>query len=255
MSTDKKTIKWYNSHAKAYLDHVRDPKDSPYHSLYEKPAMYSLLPDLTNKKVLSLGCGSGEDSHHLKTKGAKESVGIDISRELIKSASQTYRDCEFHEMDMEKLDFPDEEFDFAYSSLAIHYIENWTIALKEVYRVIKPDSYFLFSCEHPIDSAMTRIETESEKQNVLMVKRDKATNKETIIGDYLTHGIIGDKNWDVTRWHKSISEICQEISDSGFVITNIVEPIPLPEMEKVHPSNYLKLLKIPYFLIFKLKKL
>src|SRR5580693_730079 len=61
MPTDKQTIEWYNQHAGDYTRHVRNPDKSVYHSLYEKPAMYKLLPDLHGKTILSIGCGSGED--------------------------------------------------------------------------------------------------------------------------------------------------------------------------------------------------
>ena len=162
MSTDLKTIDWYNKHASDYTEHVRNPKDSIYHAYYEKPAMYSLVPDLAEKIVLSLGSGSGEDSSHLKSLGAKRSVGIDIAEELVKIAQASHPKCEFHVMDMEKLDFPDESFDFVYSSLALHYIENWTQVFDEVWRILKPGSYFLFSCIHPIRSAM--IETKSDEK-------------------------------------------------------------------------------------------
>src|SRR6266850_4009521 len=150
MSTDKNVIKWYNDNAEEYVKHVRNDKDSVYHTYYEKPAMYDLLPDLANKTVLSLGCGSGEDSEYLRKIGAKKSVGIDISEKLIEIAKLSYSDCEFLAMDMEKLNFPEESFDLVYSSLAINYIEDWTNVFKEVYRVLKPNSFFLFSCGHPV---------------------------------------------------------------------------------------------------------
>ena len=82
MSTDRRTIKWYNNFAQEYTDHVRDENDSIYHSLYEKPAMYNLLPDLKGAKVISIGCGSGEDCNQLQKRGAKV-TGIDISDGLI----------------------------------------------------------------------------------------------------------------------------------------------------------------------------
>ncbi|TSC57032.1 MAG: methyltransferase type 11 [Parcubacteria group bacterium Gr01-1014_18] len=105
MSTDPKTIAWYNDNSQQYSEHVRNPEESLYHAYYEKPAMYALLPDLKGKKVLSLACGSGEDSHYLKTMGAEISCGIGISEKLIKIAKFSYSDCDFKVMDMEKLDF------------------------------------------------------------------------------------------------------------------------------------------------------
>lgn len=91
MPTDPKTLDWYNEHAQGYADHVRNPDDSVYHSLYEKPAMYALLPDLSGKSVLSLGCGSGEDSAYLKKQGAAKSIGIDLSPALIEIAKRIPR--------------------------------------------------------------------------------------------------------------------------------------------------------------------
>ena len=43
MSTDERSARWYTQHAEEYTKHVRNPDESIYHSLYEKPAMYELL--------------------------------------------------------------------------------------------------------------------------------------------------------------------------------------------------------------------
>jgi ubiquinone/menaquinone biosynthesis C-methylase UbiE len=186
MSTDEKTINWYNENAQNYAVHTKSPTDSIYHAYYEKPAMYKLIPDIQDGQVLSLGCGSGEDSSHLKKLGAKRSVGIDIAEELIKIAKVHHTECEFHTMDMEQLDFQDGEFNFAYSSLALHYIENWDIVFHEVFRVLKSNSYFLFSCQHPLRSAM--VETKSDDngyEKQIAIIKDKSSEQFKIIGDYL----------------------------------------------------------------------
>jgi ubiquinone/menaquinone biosynthesis C-methylase UbiE len=168
MSTDKKTIDWYNQNAHIYTAHLQNQTDSVYHAYYEKPAMYSLVPDIKEKHVLSLGCGSGEDSKYLKSFGAKKSIGIDISKNLIKIAQINHPECEFYEMNMEQLDFTNDSFDFVYSSLALHYIEDWTIVFQEVFRVLKPNTYFLFSCQHPIISAMMSEKIDENKSNKLI---------------------------------------------------------------------------------------
>lgn len=254
MSTDRKTIDWYNKHAAEYAEHVRNPESSPYHSLYEKPAMYSLIPKLNGVRVLCLGSGTGEEAQYFKKAGAKESIGIDISKNQIQIASKSYPDCKFLVMDMEKLDFQNNSFDFAYSSLAFHYVESWTAILEETYRVLKPGSYFIFSCGHPISTSMQESENESEKFYQLTITKDKRTDDANIVGDYLTHRPVVQGDWDVTNWHKPIGEMCQEILQSGFEIVEVVEPKPLEEMQKVAPFDYKKLSKIPEFLIFKLKK-
>ena len=261
MSTDKKTIKWYNSNAKEYTKHVRDKNDSVYHSLYEKPAMYKLIPNIRGKKVLSLGCGSGEDSSYLKKKGASKSIGIDISNGLISIAKESYSNCDFSVMDMEKLNFSNKSFDFVYSSLAIHYIKDWTKVFKGVYRVLKFNSFFLFSCGHPIQTAMVVSKNDDvEKIKQLGIIKNKITGKTKIVGDYLNINkldvkVTHNKSCSVTIWHKSISEIVKEARNAGFLIESFIEPKPLQKMKSISFKDYEKLNKIPNFMIFRLIKI
>ncbi len=114
---------------------------------------------------------------------------------------------------MEQLDFPDSSFDFAYSSLALHYLKDWTQAMAEIYRVLQVGSSFIFSAGHPIYSAMT-ITEDDDKRRVRMLAdiKHKDTNTAEIIGDYFTRRKIDNptSGMDVTTWHKSISEIVAE---------------------------------------------
>jgi ubiquinone/menaquinone biosynthesis C-methylase UbiE len=253
MATDETTVQWYNEHADEYTHHVRNPDESVYHSLYEKPAMYALLPDLQGKSAISIGCGSGEDAHYLKAQGAEQVVGIDISSSLIDIAKNSYPECDFKVMDMEKLDFDDESFDFAYSSLALHYLEDWTDALSEAYRVLKRGSNYLFSCGHPLYSSL-EITQDDDDVIVRELSRTKDKKLDTVsaVGDYFTHRSITFNGW--TTWHKPIDEISAEIAKSGFVIAAIHEPHPLPKMKEISPKDYDTLVKMPNFIIFKLLK-
>lgn len=258
MPTHKKTIAWYNENAKKYTAHVRNPKESVYHAYYEKPAMYNLVPNIKNKKVLSLGCGSGEDSFHLKKLGVKESIGIDISKELIKIAKESHPECRFEVMDMEHLKFPASSFDFVYSSLAISYMKNWTKVFKETYRVLKPNSYFLFSCGHPVRYAMESVGDQTNHISKLEIVKNRKTKKITITGNYLGSmklGVgLGGLNDTVVTWHKSFGEISSELSSAGFLIEKIIEPKPLKRLKNIRPETYKKLNKIPEFVIFRLLK-
>jgi ubiquinone/menaquinone biosynthesis C-methylase UbiE len=254
MSTDERTVKWYNDHADEYTQHVRNPDESIYHSLYEKPAMYDLAPDLKDLAVISLGCGSGEDCNHLKQVGAEHVAGVDISSGLIDVANSSYPECEFRVMDMEQLDFPDASFGFAYSSLAVHYLEKWDKMLGEVYRILKPGSFFLFSCNHPVYSAMEVTQDNQEtKVQQLSRTRDVKADTVNIVGDYVTRRSLQLNDSWIT-WHKSIGEISQEATAAGFMIAGVHEPQPLQEMAKISPRDYDTLTKIPNFVIFKLWK-
>lgn len=257
MSTDKQTIDWYNKNAAGYTAHVRNTQESVFHAYYEKPAMYALVPDIKSKDVLSLGCGSGEDISYLKKLGAKRALGIDISSELIKIAAASHPECEFKVMNMEHLELPDSSFDFAYSSLAIHYIEDWTTVFKEVYRVLRPNSYFLFSCGHPVISAMAVTDTDTHKIKKLEKIKNKETGEIAVVGDFLSRAklIDGLGKDSVNAWRKSFGEISSEIASSGFLIERIVEPRPLEELNKFAPETYKTLNKIPEMIIFRLLKM
>ena len=76
------------------------------HMYLEKPAMYKKLPNLKNKTVLCIGCGSGEECEHLLSLKPKRIIGIDLSKELIAIARESYPDIEFRVMDMTKMKFP-----------------------------------------------------------------------------------------------------------------------------------------------------
>ncbi len=257
MSTDEQSKKFYTEKAKQYTEHVRNPLDSVYHSYYEKPAMYKLLPDLQNKTVLSIGCGSGEDSIYLKRQGAMRSVGIDLSENLIDIATTSYSECEFKVMDMEKLDFPSETFDFVYSSLAIHYVEDWKNVFIGVHKILKSGGSFLFSCSHPVRFAMDEDNSqEGFSARKLEIARNEATKELKITGDYLVKRKIIDALGKDTAniWTMPISDIVRTAIGAGFVIEDLVEPRPLDEMKVVNAREYYRLSKIPEFVIFKLLK-
>lgn len=258
MSTDQKTIDWYDDNAERYAEHVKDGQNSPYHAHYEKPAIYSLLPDLHGKAVLSMGCGSGEDSSYLKKQGAEKSVGIDISKGLIEIAKKEHLECEFVVGDIEKLPFNDAEFDVVFSSFTLHYLSTYQKAFNEAYRVLKPGGTMVFSAGHPIDTAMEKVVADDTiRDKRLGVVKDQKTNIKTVYGDYLKKSKLEAalEPLNVTFYRQPISDTINQLIEAGFVIEKCIEPKPLPEFEKVDPENYKVLNRIPEIIIFKAKKI
>jgi ubiquinone/menaquinone biosynthesis C-methylase UbiE len=261
MPTDPSTIASYNLNAAAYDAHVNNPSDSIYHAYYEKPAMYAELPDLGGLDVISIGCGSGVDAGYLKGIGPRKVVGADISEGMIAIAKRDHPGIEFSVMDMEKLDFPDESFNVAYSSLAIHYLEDWTKALTEAYRILKPEGMYVLSCGHPLDQTWERVETESQVHNYLGASRNTHDASYRIYGDYMASETEGTKrivgglaNVEVVTYHQTFAKMIQYITTSGFKIEKLVEPLPLERMKEYSAFNYNKLMKIPAFAIWVLRK-
>lgn len=260
MGTDNRTIEAYNENAEAYNKHVLDPKDSIYHAYYEKPAIRAELPDLTGLDVLSIGCGSGVDAEWLSQNGAHSVVGIDISDGMIGVAKASYPNIDFHVMDMEALEFPDGHFDLLYSSLAMHYLDDWAEALKEAYRVLKPGGVYIFSCSHPIDTAIEMKQEDEEKSGLLGRTIDRAGVR-TLYGNYLapeSNGIVPVDGalgvLPVRIYHRPLGKMIDQIHAAELTIQRMVEPLPMPEMEKIDPDIYHQLMRLPAFMIWSLRK-
>ncbi|MFZ1458446.1 MAG: class I SAM-dependent methyltransferase [Candidatus Saccharimonadales bacterium] len=261
MATDQKTIDSYDRFAKGYHDHVSDPNDSIYHSYYEKPALRAELGDLTGKNILCVGCGSGVDADWLAQNGSASVTGVDISRELIAIGRQQFPHLDLHVMDMEQLDLPDGAYDTACSSLAIHYVDNMTRSLKEVYRVLKPGGVYVFSCGHPLTSAMEISEDSTTTSKLLGTTTTKETEAQTVTGDYLAASTAGTRaidgnlgDMDVRVYHRTFAVMVEQIVASGFKIEKVVEPLPLESMRDIDPKTYETLMKLPAFIIWVVRK-
>jgi ubiquinone/menaquinone biosynthesis C-methylase UbiE len=162
-------------------------------------------------------------------------------------------------MDMEKLDFINNSFDFAYSSLAIEYTNDWVKVLKETYRILKPGSKFVFSCNHPIETASDYFKNNKNHGALLGRETNNNSNKMTIYGDYLAADSGGIRQVvsilpGSYAYHRPISKMIEDIIESGFTICKLVEPLPVEEMKIKFPDKYKKLRKIPVFIIWVLQK-
>ncbi len=251
----KRMYKTYGEYAHKWADRQRSGENIS-HEYLEKPAMMAALPSLAGKKILCLGCGTGEECRRLKEQGATDITGVDKEEELIKIAQATYPDIQFVAMPMEKLDFLEETFDIVYSSLVMHYSSDWAIPLTQVRNILKPEGIFLFSTHHPI---WWSAEKSREKDNFFtrLGASKQGTDKFEIWGDYLNQREITDtwfNEFEVKFFHKPLSEIINEIAISGFQIREFIEPKPI-EAAKQKKYNFWAIhQKIPLFMIFKLQK-
>ena len=80
-----------------FFDGYKKLRDNQYsaNNLEEKPALFSLAPDLQGKAVLDLGCGYGENCAEFKALGATTVLGVDISEKMLAVATAEHSDIEF----------------------------------------------------------------------------------------------------------------------------------------------------------------
>ena len=228
---------------------LRD-SDTNSNDLLEQPAMRKLLPDLTNKTVLDLGCGYGHNCVEFVKNGAAKVIGIDISEKMLAVAKKESADEKITYLNMSMTDIEKlgEKFDLIYSSLAFHYVEDFDSFAKVMYNCLNDSGQLLFSQEHPIITA-----TVDGKGHF---NKDKNGNRISYtFSDYHRPG-KRVTTWyvdGVVKYHRPFSDIINALANAGFVIEQVVEPLPeqwaiekLPTMAK----EYIK----PNFLIVKARK-
>jgi len=124
----------------------------------EWPALKALLPELRGLRVVDLGCGFGWFCRWAQQQGAAAVLGIDVSKKMLARARAAATDAAitYLEADLERAELPQAAFDLAYSSLALHYVEDLGGLLAKVRRALAPNGRLVFSVEHPIFTAPTQ---------------------------------------------------------------------------------------------------
>lgn len=256
----KKIINNYDEYAeKRQQDLINGMK--PSHRFVEKPMMKSMMPNLKNKKILMLGCGTGEESKMLETFGAnsKQLVGIDLSSKSIEIAKKTYPDIEFIVGDMNNLPFDDEGFDFVYSSLAIHYSATPEKVYEEVSRVLKQNGLFLFSVGHPLRWSSEEKKIDDQVFRIIGCSKDDDGNK--LYGKYHSFekhtfsSFAWQKDNEVLEFYVgSPSMHFKLLRKANFEILDFTESKCVEEAKSVDMNYYIKNSEIPQFMAFLAKK-
>lgn len=244
----------YDKFAKARQEQLKKGGKWP-HRFIEKPMMRGLLPDLTGKKVLMVGCGTGEEALMLQEFGAAEIVGIDLSEESIRLAKESYPEFEFVSGDMHKLPFEDASFDFIYSSLAVHYSATPEDVYREMYRVLKDGGRMLVSIGHPLRWACDELEVEGGKYRVIGHSKEDGNGK--VLGNYNTFSKRAHyfPNGEVLEFYVgSPSYQFKTIKKAGFTVEDFSEGICTEEAKDFDLSYYQKFHEIPQFMAFLARK-
>jgi len=217
--------------------------------LIEKPALFSLLPDLRNKTILDLGCGYGENCGEFIALGAKKVTGIDISEKMLEVAQieNSDRKIEYRNISMENIHQLQDTFDVVISSLAIHYVRDFATLAKNAYNLLRNSGVFIFSQENPLNTCFTagnRWTTNADGNAVY-----------ANISNYSVDGERKSKWYidDVQKYHRTFSSIINALINAGFIIERLLEPVPTEEVMKSYPE-YKKDIHKPDFLLVRAKK-
>lgn len=220
-----------------------------YNNSIEQPAMSKMLPPLNGKAVLDLGCGCGYNCTDFIKSGAKRVLGIDISEKMLDIAKteSCHPNIEYRKMSMTEISSLDMKFDLVYSSLAFHYVEDFTKLMNDIYKLLNDNGTLLFSQEHPIKTASPLLEGWNFDSD-----GKKASFTFT---DYSESGPRKNRwiDTDYVKYHRTIGKIFTDIARAGFVIQEVCEPFPVPGSVEKRPAMVGEYI-VPNFLIVKANK-
>lgn len=205
-----------------------------------------LFGDVSGKKMLDIGCGSGHSLKYHGDNNASELWGIDMSIKQIENANKYLIECGYTPklintpMEVE-CGIPRDYFDFVYSIYAI----GWTTDLQRTFNLIasylKKGGIFIFSWKHPL-------------HHCVIVEEDKLVFKNSYFDEHwFTNRIDGG---DINLCNRKISTYINALAKAGFIIEQMIEETDKETMLSTPDDDRSKKAKmLPLSFIFKARKL
>jgi SAM-dependent methyltransferase len=196
----------------------------------EWPALRALLPDMSGKRLLDLGCGFGWFARWAISQGGASVLGVDLSENMLARARAETADRHIHyrQADLESLELPRAAFDVAFSSLALHYVEDFPRLVGQVFRSLVARGHFVFSIEHPIYMASMRPGWLATDDGGRTWPVDHYAIEGPRVTDWLAKG--------VRKQHRTLGATLNTLIEAGFAIRRVVEWSPTPEQVATQPS-------------------
>jgi SAM-dependent methyltransferase len=121
------------------------------------------------------------------------------------------------------------------SSLALHYVRDWSVPLRSFASALRPGGWAVISFDHPFGPRLPSQQ-----------------------GGYFDTELVTD-TWrkadvEVSQrfWRRPLSAIADAFADAGLVIDRIAEPQPSREALERYPSELAGIVGIPTFMVYRL---
>lgn len=217
----------------------------PFYGAFVSEEKCRLFGDVSGKKLLELGCGTGHSLQYQGERKASELWAVDISEKQIEKAKENLEACglsaKFVCSPMEaECGLPADYFDFVYSIYAI----GWTTDLEGTFfriaSYLKKGGVFIFSWSHPIHKCV------AAEKNMLAFKK-----------------CYFDESWyavslgecTLTLSDRKLSTYVNALAKAGFAIEQMIEQSD-EEMLQGDSSEFAKKARmLPVTFVIKARKL
>lgn len=196
----------------------------------EWPTIRDMLPALSGKRVVDLGCGFGWASRWMRAQGAASVLGIDLSQKMVQRARSDTADAaiDYRIADLETVELPDAAFHLAYSALAFHYVQDFARLVRVIHKALVDGGHLVFSIEHPIFMAAAHPhwigDADGRKTwpvNGYAMEGERRT-------DWFAKGVL--------KYHRTLATTLNTLIATGFRIQRVEEFAPSPEQIRQIPD-------------------
>jgi SAM-dependent methyltransferase len=180
-----------------------------------------LCGTLKGRRVLDVGCGAGENAVAMARQGAHV-IAIDASSAQLalarKLAAEAEAKVEWHEGDAADLAFlRADSIDLALAAGVVHEVEDLDRLLRQVHRVLRAGSPFIFTYEHPMRLALARDDDAPGglPLGALEVRRSYFDDRPVVARR------DGEK---VQLWPRTIADVFSALHRAGYRVDVLLEP-------------------------------
>ena len=256
--SSEEAIKRWDLCAERWAEEVGD-EGGPHREVLLNPVIFDLLGEVEGRRILDAGCGEGYLSRMLASKGASV-VGVDYSKALLKFARERTPPelcVEYLRGSCERLDFlADESFDKIVSNMVMGDLADLGSALGEMYRLLRPRGCFVFTILHPCFATSSGGWIRDSDGKALYWGVDKYFEEGPYEVNLSPANASGKRVKDLKNlinFHRTLTTYFRAIKRAGFIIDDLVEPLPNEEKLTKYPW-FVEDFRIPNFMAFKLKK-
>lgn len=217
----------------------------PFYGSFVSEEKCQLFGDVSGKKMLEIGCGSGHSLQYLGERQASELWGMDLSENQLEKTRQHLTACGLSATLIcspmeEKCGIPENYFDFVYSIYAI----GWTTDLEGTFcriaSYLKKDGVFIFSWSHPIHKCVA-------------AENDKLVFKKCYF-DESWYSVSLDEG-TLTLSDRKLSTYVNALSKAGFVIEQMIEQSDDDIVQSRNSDFAQKAKMLPVTFVIKARKL
>ncbi|HEY8481943.1 MAG TPA: class I SAM-dependent methyltransferase [Spirillospora sp.] len=222
----------YERFAHEYAAHA---ENSAYNALYDRPAVLGLAGDVRGLAVFDAACGPGFYARELLDRGARV-TGCDVSPtfvELARARCDGLADLRVHDLSEPLTWVPDGSADLVVFALALHYLDDGVGLLREFRRILAPHGALVLSTEHPV---------------MQWVRLGGSYFSE----EWVEESLSPDRDWPIRARRRPLTSVCADFREAGFLIEELLEPRPVPEMAVRYPEDHANLEVLPAFVAFRL---